>query len=408
VRQVWVVPIPAGEPRMVGDIAATGACWAPDGVHLIYAKDHDIYSVNQDGSESRRLASVAGFTGVPHVSPTGDHIRFSAFDAQAGYFNIWEMLPDGRDLHQLWSQQDGIIDRCCGKWSADGKFFLFLQLLSGQRFGDIWITDSHRVFKAARLTAGPLRYSDFAPSEDGKNLFAVGTQPRAELTRYDSDTRTFAPYLGGISALDVDVSRDGEYVTYVAFPEHTIWICRSDGSHRRQMTFPPLQGFLPQWSPRGNTIVFTDLRSGRLFTIARDGGAPVPLIPNDPKNEIDATWSPDGKSIIFARTHLDPDLAIYRIDMTTHSIEMIPGSKDLTGPRMSPDGRFIAALSRDWKSLMLYDTTTKRWETLERRESGGSPIQPGRTTELGCIRDECPTAWSASTSLTDIWNSWST
>lgn len=360
-RQLWVVPIPAGEPHVVGDVTTHGACWDPDGIHVIYAKDHDIYRVNQDGSETRKLASIGGYPGFPHFSPKGDRIRFNAFDAQAGTISIWEMLLNGREIHLLWPAQQEPLNRCCGLWSQTGKLFFFLV---GQRFGDIWVADEKRLSGAARLTAGPLAYGAFAPSEDGKRLFAVGTLLRAELTRYDPETKIFAPFLGGISALDVDISRDGKWVTYVAFPDHTIWICKSDGSQCRQMTFPPIQGFMPRWSPDGNTIVFTDLRQARIYTVSREAGTPSPLLPEDKKNQIDPSWSPDGQAIIFARSHLDPDLAVYQLHLKTRTIQMIPGSKDLTGPRMSPDGRFIAALSRDWKSLMLYDTTIQQWETL--------------------------------------------
>jgi Tol biopolymer transport system component len=196
------------------------------------------------------------------------------------------MLPDGKDLRQLWPKNPRLVDQCCGKWSADGKLFFFLE---GQRFGDIWVADGERISNPVRLTTGPLGYSSVAPSEDGKSLFAVGTQQRAELTRYDPGTKTFMPFLGGISALDVDISKDGAWVTYVAYPEHTIWICKFDGSQRRQMTFPPVQGFQPRWSPDGSSIVFTDLRRARIYTMSRDAGTPIPMIREDKENEIDPT-----------------------------------------------------------------------------------------------------------------------
>ena len=51
------------------------------------------------------------------------------------------------------------------------------------------------------------------PSKDGKKLFVIGIQQRAELVRYDAKSGEFIPYLGGISAGDVDFSRDGQWVT---------------------------------------------------------------------------------------------------------------------------------------------------------------------------------------------------
>jgi hypothetical protein len=62
---------------------------------------------------------------------------------------------------------------------------------------------------------------------DGKKLYAVTAQIRGELVRYDSRSQAFAPYLSGISALAVRFSRDGKWVTYVSYPDFTLWRSRS-------------------------------------------------------------------------------------------------------------------------------------------------------------------------------------
>jgi Tol biopolymer transport system component len=163
-------------------------------------------------------------------------------------------------------------------------------------------------------------------------------------------------------------------VAYVTFPEFSIWVSQLDGSNRRQLTFPPTYAFLPRWAPDGSRIVYTDLRAegrSRVFIVPRDSGVPTPLIPDDSNNEIDPTWMPDGHSIVFARTHLDRDLAIYQIDLQTRKVRMVPGSQELTGRRLSPDGRWICALSRDWTTVMLYDVRAERWQQLAKAETGG-------------------------------------
>lgn len=145
---------------------------------------------------------------------------------------------------------------------------------------------------------------------------------------------------------------------------------RLDGSNRRQLTFPPTHGFLPRWSPDGKQIVYTDLDRNKIFIVPRDSGVPTPLLPDDPGNQIDPTWMPDGNSIIFERSHLDSDLAIYQVDLKTRQVRMVPGSKDLTGPRVSPDGRWINALSRDWTTLMIYDVQAEKWQQIAKTDTG--------------------------------------
>lgn len=92
------------------------------------------------------------------------------------------------------------------------------------------------------------------PSADGKKIFAVAVRQRGQLVRYDGKSRQFAPFLSGISAGGVDLSRDGQWVTYVVFPEGTLWRSKVNGSERLQLTMPPMEVNLPRWSPDGKRI----------------------------------------------------------------------------------------------------------------------------------------------------------
>jgi hypothetical protein len=87
---------------------------------------------------------------------------------------------------------------------------------------------------------------------DGRHLYAVGREPHGQLSVYDRQSGQFVPYLNGISACFVDYSRDGQWVTYVSYPEGALWRSRIDGSERRQMTVPPLAVVNPRWSRMGN------------------------------------------------------------------------------------------------------------------------------------------------------------
>lgn len=382
-KDLWVVPVPAGAPQRVGDIIVSGGvCWAPDGAHILYPRGHDLLLVRHDGTEIRKLATLAGFTGRPRYTPGGDRVRFTVYDHDG--LSLWEMRADGKGPHRLSPEGGDSLQQCCGSWSADGQYYFFLAnfratpLANPVVGGDLWVARANggatgQTDGASRLTTGPLAYSALAFSRDGSKIFAVGTQARAELTRYDPRSNAFEPYLGGISALDADISRDGNWITYVTFPDFAVWVSQLDGSHRRQLTFAPTHGFLPRWSPDGNRIVYTDLRTegrSRVFIVPRDSGVPTPLIANDPNNEIDATWMPAGSSIVFARGHLDPDLAIYQIDLQTRQVRLVPGSKDLTAPRVSPDGRWICALSRDWTTVIIYDLQSEKWQQIAKVDTG--------------------------------------
>ena len=128
-----------------------------------------------------------------------------------------------------------------------------------------------------QLTSGPIQFTAPLPSKDGKQIFAVGEQLRGELTRFDRKSQRFVRYLSGISAEQLNFSRDGQWVTYVTYPESVIWKTRIDGTQRQQLTVPPLQAAWPQWSPNSRQIVFEGRMSGeksQLYVIPAEGGSP--------------------------------------------------------------------------------------------------------------------------------------
>jgi Tol biopolymer transport system component len=212
------------------------------------------------------------------------------------------------------------------------------------------------------------------PSKDGKKLFVVGALARGELTRYDMKSATFAPFLSGISADGVSFSRDGQWVTYVSFPDTTLWKSKADGSQRVQLTYPPLTPELPTWSPDGRQIAFYGFLPGqklwKLYTVAADGGTPRELIPEDPLEEWDATWSADGTRIAFGGAPANPNSAIRVLDLSTHQISTLPGSKGLFSPRWSPDGRSLIAMPFASRSLMLFDFASQKWEEIAKVSMG--------------------------------------
>jgi WD40 repeat protein len=61
------------------------------------------------------------------------------------------------------------------------------------------------------------------------------------------------------------------------------------------------------------------------------------------------------------------------LNLRTNQIESIPGSDNLFSPRWSPDGRYIAALSLDQRSVRLLNVASGSWTTLP-VHSGADPI----------------------------------
>jgi eukaryotic-like serine/threonine-protein kinase len=376
---LWIYPAVAGSQIRLGSVTSTDAAWSPDGQNLVYTKGQDLYVCRNDGGEARKLATVPGMAYWPRWSPDGRKLRFSVQEAGGASSDaLWEVSADGTNLHPLLPDWNNTPSECCGAWTPDGNYFVFQANREGRT--DIWVLAEkgglfHKVSQVPmRLTAGPLNFLGPVPSKDGQRLYVIGSQPRVELVRYDAKSGQFLPYLSGVSADGVDFSRDGQWVTYVKYPESTLWRCRMDGTERLQLTSPPYVVELPRWSPDGRQIAFqakTPTKPWVMYIVSAQGGSLQDVMPG----EGDIGWSSDGRSVVFSDTPGSQDSVaslkgIYVMDLTTHRTTTLPESEGLYAPRWSPDGQFIAALRSGPETLWVFDFADNKWTQLAQTKVG--------------------------------------
>lgn len=366
---LWSLPLPSGTPRRLADVVSPdtpgGAAWSPDGRHLVFVKGSDLFQANADGTDPIKLATVSGSPYALTFCPDGSRIRFTAL--QSSVSTLWEIRSDGSDLHAVLPPGKGPATGCCGRWSADGRYFFFVNRSASGR--NVWVMREPaglfrwRSSRPVQLTTGPLSVGAWAVSADGKTLFVGAVQGRAELVRYDAKAAEFVPYLSGVSAGELDYSRDGQWVTFISYPDGALWRSRVDGSDRLQLTYPPVFAGLPRWSPDGTQIAYMGTQAGqpwKIFLISAQGGAPRQLR-SGASAEGDPTWSPDGKKLAFGRYGGSQPGGIRLMDLDSNQESMIPGSENFFSPRWSPDGQYIAALTTDSSKLVLFNWKTQTW-----------------------------------------------
>ena len=358
---VWTIPLPTGEPRRLASIEAQDADFFPDG-RIIFARGNDLYVAANDGSNPRKLVSVDGIPVYPSVSPDGRRFVSTIFSSSRLTSSLAEGRTDGSGLRSLLKAQEANV--YSAQWTPDGKYLVFRRRNENGYISDLWVLAAgagflRRAQEPIRLTNGPLDYSGAVPSRNGKQIFAVGTKRRGELVRYDVKSRQFLPFLSGISAIDPTFSRDGNWVAYTAYPDHTLWRIRTDGTERLQLTYPPMQVMYPFISPDGKRIAFGTAR-GEMYVISTDGGTPQEIAE---KNSTSGTWSPDS-NLLALTVFLRGNTAELRIfDFRTRKLSVVPSSQGLLGGQWVAQDMLVAAPA-DTHRLLAFDFKTQKWSDL--------------------------------------------
>ncbi|HKI27299.1 MAG TPA: protein kinase [Candidatus Sulfotelmatobacter sp.] len=368
IQPMWIVPVLGGSPRRFVETPGSDGAWMTNGDRLL-ARGNKLVEVSSNGDQ-RKLASLSDDFYIYWLrwSPDSKLLRLTTNGPSGDA--VWEMAADGSNFHQMLADwREGKPSE--GNWTADGKYFVFSVLRNNRQ--DLWVIWEkgdlmHKVsHEPVRLTAGPLNLEAPQPSPDGKKIFAVGSQQRAELVRYDAKSGQFVSYLGGISAGSVSFSRDGQWVSYLTWPEGELWRCRVDGSEKLQLTTAPLTIESADWSPDGNQIVVTGGAPGEkehvsLVTAATGASRQVA---SEGLSVHSAAWTPDGNALLLFEAEGPEKSSIRFLDLKTMKMTTVPDSQGRVGAAFSPDGRYVAATTVDGQKLLLFDIATQKWTELK-------------------------------------------
>lgn len=138
--------------------------WSPDGKQLVFSRDikpasdtsketpsnGELFIMDSDGGNQRRLTNRPGFDGGPQFSPNGQQIAFYG-KTETGNYEIFLMEADGSNITNL--TEDPLEDYSPA-WSPDGKWIGYTK--GDSKNYDVWLIHLATRIKT-RLTTQPKR-----------------------------------------------------------------------------------------------------------------------------------------------------------------------------------------------------------------------------------------------------------
>ena len=378
--ELRVIGVDGSAPRVLGsggEVEYFSPCaWSSDGKQIL--------TVFHRKDKSSQLALVSVANGSARVLKTVTRGFHSADLSPDGHYIVYDFAPDqnspNRDIFVLatdGSRESPLVqhpaDDFSPRWMPDGEGVVFFSDRSGTV--GLW---------AIRVADGKPQGSPTLVKKDIGRVDPLGFTRNGsfyyglETDKHDVYTATLDPTTGKVSPPTLATqhfvglnrspawSPDGKYLAYLSnaggssdFDSGSAILIRSlvTGEEKEvplKLILFPSRGL--HWSPDGRSLLVTGVDKRErwaFFKIDKDTGNETALLWTQPGNyPFWATWSSDGRSLIYAEEADDKSIRVR--DLETGQEKVIVANNPYSGyvkeGALSPDGRRLAFIRSDSKA----------------------------------------------------------
>ena len=395
---IYVVSVEGGRARRISDVGYNPV-WSPDGREIAVGTEgiidpavrkarSAILRVDVATGRSRTLVEDDGVQ--PSWSPNGWRIAYWGLPAGSARRVLWTVPADGGEPRKV---LDDAFLNWNPVWSPDGSWLYFGSDRSGSL--NLWRLELDERSGEVRGDPEPVMTPSTASgfwslSRDGSRLLYASNESKSNVERFPFDPgqlqvtgRQEAVTRGSHRVRSCAVSPDGLRIAlHASLPREELFIARIDGSGMRQLTDDPHNDRQPDWSPDGRRLLYYSNRGGsyEAWVFNLESAATERVLPPGLGPVTFPVWSPDGRRVACthgrtaAMVDLTQPLPLRRVEPLPPAAAIgeafYPSSWSADGERLAGNmARLDGSLAEGIGLHLVGSRTYLRWTT-----SGLNPV----------------------------------